>query len=134
MSRTFGSTLTCSSYLSSKAEAFTASSCLCDEAVFKGSNDLSEKEQLLRQAYIDLGRPDLAKCVDGSRKWMRLTNCLDGASDWKWFWWTRRAFEAGQESESRVMAELTTEAEWRQDVIARNSDDPVLARLLKKYA
>ena len=122
----------CRSYLSCKAEAFAAPWALLSDGYFLNDNALSPREIYLRNTYVELGRPDLARFVEGTRKWMRLGNVLSGVSDFRGLIATRQAFEqVGQVAEEHVPE---TEEEWRQGVIARHSDDETLQKLLLKYA
>ena len=124
--------LTRRSYLSCKAEAFAAPWALLSDAFFRNANVLSPREEFLRDTYLERGRPDLARYVGGSRKWLRLGNALTGVTDFRALIATRQAFkQVGQVAEEQAPK---TEEEWRQGVIARHSDDETLQKLLLKYA
>jgi hypothetical protein len=50
--------------------------------LFEGNNELSKAEILLAETYADLGRPDLARCVEGGKVYQRLAWILDWAGPW----------------------------------------------------
>ena len=122
--------LTHRSYLSCKAEAFAAPWALLSDAFFRNANVLSPREEFLRDTYLERGRPDLARYVEGSRKWLRLSNVLTGVSEFRELIATRQAFEQGDE----VMKHPETEEEWRNSVVTRFADDKILQKLLVKYS
>jgi len=125
-------TLISRSYLSCKAEAFAAPWALISASAFKGDNELSPREEYLRDTYLQLGRPDLAHYVEGTRRWLRLGNILAGTTKFPELMATRQAFEKASGEGKGSAPE--TEEHWRQGIIARHANDEALQRLVAKYS
>ncbi|WVW79918.1 hypothetical protein I302_101888 [Kwoniella bestiolae CBS 10118] len=65
-------------YTTSKEEAFSAPDTLLPPGLAKTDDDstLSHREEALVAAYGSLGRPDLADCIKGGRRYSRLMSSL----------------------------------------------------------
>lgn len=69
-------------FTTTKADAFSAPFALIDVGrYYEGSNELSEHERMLADAFDRLNRPDLTACVYGGRKYHRLLHCIGGTPD-----------------------------------------------------
>lgn len=65
------------------AEAFAAPFGLMNsEAIFSGDNTLSAAEVQLANTYRTLGRPDLARYVEGGKVYQRLAYICSGGDAW----------------------------------------------------
>lgn len=97
-----------------------------------GCNDLTRSERYLKHAYRRMGRPDLAKCVEGARLYQRLDHLIGGVIPDKperFFGQLRGLAEAAWH---KVGSQIPDDLEvWTKTMLARYEGWPGLDRVIK---
>lgn len=111
--------------------AFSAPLGFCPREFREGSNELGPLEVGLKDAYYNLGRPDLAACVEHGKKYQRLYSMFDGGyAPILKMNAIRQAF--GQPSLRLDGSWPKDQTQWNKAAKLVYKDDPGLQRLIKE--
>nr|XP_031863144.1 uncharacterized protein CI109_001623 [Kwoniella shandongensis]KAA5530216.1 hypothetical protein CI109_001623 [Kwoniella shandongensis] len=117
-------------YITCKAEAFAAPSCMLGALIDRDPNILSSRETALMEAYRALDRTDLAEYVKNGRKYHHLHRYLfEGVVYPKGLTGMRRAFLDIPEEQDN---EPKTIKEWIRDGIKRHGDKQAVKDLVAR--